>query len=174
LGTQGTIQSGKLDLTVSGSAKGEWYLVNPESNTANLETDGSLKIANIDGFVISPGDQLVYKGMSYTGYVWGSDIKAELNIGGDVGDALADAVRGDVKVEFKVGAAASPGAVVLQGTTADPYAYLSGTGSNSAVAVDVYITFDKDASAATTQGVSEAIKFTGTDGLKLVLQQVAA
>jgi alternate signal-mediated exported protein len=167
LASSGTIASGQLDLTVA-SEDGKWYLENPQTNNAGT---GPVEIANLATYKISPGDQLSFKGNTYTGYVKGSDIQAQLEIAGTTGDAITNAaLNGLVDVEYKIGNSAATAAPVLQGTIAKPEAYLSGGNSNDAVAVSVYLTFKDTADAANTQALDKAIDFTG--GLDLVLKQI--
>ncbi|MDR3359236.1 MAG: alternate-type signal peptide domain-containing protein [Bifidobacteriaceae bacterium] len=164
LGTdnKATINSGEISLEAQ-PGTGVWKLENPGG------TNSAVDVADIDNYVISPGDRLSYTGMSFKGHVTGSDIKAKLQLTntGNGQTILADAVKDYVTVKYKIGNL-PPGDVILEGTQAQPTAYLGG--ADSAQTVEVYIQFAEDTPADAAQNVMPAIDFSA--GLDLVLQQL--
>jgi alternate signal-mediated exported protein len=163
LGTKGAITTGQLDL--DGTGTGTWYLENPQDGSSAPK-----QLTGVDGYLITPGDQLSFKGMSFSGYVNGSDIKAELTLTGKTGAVLLkDQVRDHVKIEYKIGGAASlVDKHVLQGTVADPLDTL-GSSESDEVTIDVYITFLDSAPVGSTQNITKAIDF--ESDLELTLKQ---
>jgi alternate signal-mediated exported protein len=167
LASSGTIASGELDLSPV-ATNGKWYLENPQTNNGG---SGPVEIANLANYKISPGDKLSFKGNTYTGYVKGSDIQAQLEITGDNLKAISHAnLEGLVKAEITIGTGTESAATVLKGTFDRPQAYLSGGDTNDPVAVNIYLTFDENATGAQTQALDEAIDF--SKKLDLVLKQV--
>ncbi|MDR2381519.1 MAG: alternate-type signal peptide domain-containing protein [Bifidobacteriaceae bacterium] len=164
LGSKATIASGSLTLARGAAGNGAWTLENPGGVASPTPINA------ISNFVISPGDVLAYKGLSFTGSVTGSDIEAELQLAGknDNGNVLIDAAaNGYIVVKFDVAGANSPGTVTLKGTGSTPV-YLGG--SAALQTVDVYIEFLSSTPPAVAQNLSSAIDF--SKGLELVLQQI--
>jgi alternate signal-mediated exported protein len=178
LGTTGSITTGHLGLEGVENELGYWYLENPQTNTPTDPNSNAKKIDDIDNFVISPGDELSFRGTKYSGYVTGSDIKARFKIAGELGEVLHDDVKNHVKVEFKVnGTLFGANDAVLKGSVGSETAYLGGS-SGAMAAVDVYITFLDTTTKDEAQAVTDAIKFTDSNlqdgeygGLWLVLEQ---
>jgi alternate signal-mediated exported protein len=166
LAAAGSINSGEVVLELEDGTGGAWYLENPQGG------GGPVTVASISNYVISPGDQLSYKGATFSGHVTGSDIEAKLDLAASgVGAVLLDpAVEPYVSVSFMVGGVA---ATTLQGTVAAPTAHLGGSAGATPV-VDAYITFDpatpNTGTGGPTQQVTDAIDF--SSGLDLVLQQL--
>jgi alternate signal-mediated exported protein len=157
-----------LEESGTNTADVKWYLENPQTNGGSR-----VEITNLTEFLISPGDRLSYTdaAKTYSAYVEGSDIKAELALaktGAGAVFASAD-VKNWVHVTFALGNEASGHVVTLAGNMSDSSAYL-GSSKNDKVSVKVFIEFDPMTPANVLYDVNKAIDFEA--GLDLALEQV--